>query len=106
MLFSIAYNNMAQLEQAQRDERLQQKAYDDMLHGKIELFDEPPRRRSKKKTKPRLVYEYAGYEDNSYKGKRKRTKKDKMNWKKWIRFGTYNTGWKGAYARENWSKRM
>lgn len=95
---------MAQLEQARRDERLKQKAYDDMLHGKIELFDEPPARRNKKET--RLVYEYAGYEDNSCKGIRKRTKKDRMKWKKWIRFGTYNTGWKGAYARKNWSKRM
>lgn len=97
---------MAQLEQSRRDEQAKQKAYDDMLHGKIELFDEPPARRNKKKRKQRLVYEYASYEDNSCKEKKKRTKKDKMMWKKWIRFGTYNTGWKGAYARKNWSKTM
>ena len=98
---------MAQLEQAKRDERAKQKAYDDILDGKIELFDEPPtRRRRRNKTNPLLAYEYGGYEDNSCKEKKKRTKKDKMMWKKWIRFGTYNTGWKGAYARKNWSKRM
>ena len=97
---------MAQLEQSRRDERAKQKAYDDMLNGKIELFDKPPGRRRRNNTSPLLVYEYAGYEDNSCKEKRKRTKKDRMMWKKWIRFGTYNTGWKGAYAQKNWSKRI
>ena len=97
---------MAQLEQSRRDERAKQKAYDDMLNGKIELFDKPLGRRRRNNTSPLLVYEYAGYEDNSCKEKRKRTKKDRMMWKKWIRFGTYNTGWKGAYAQKNWSKRI
>lgn len=97
---------MAQLEQSRRDERAKQKAYDDMLNGKIELFDEPPVKRRRRNTNSLLVYEYVGYEDNSCKEKRKRTKKDKMMWKKWIRFGTRNTGWKGAYARKNWSKKI
>ena len=102
----LVYRNYVKTDQARRAERDQGKAYEDILHGKVELYDEPPELRGTNDESERVIYQYSKEQNWPVVKKKARTKKDQRKWKKWILYGTYNTGWKGAYARKNWSKKF
>lgn len=99
------YQNYVKTDKAKKVEQDQAKAYEDILQGKVELYDEPPELRGIDDKDGRVIYQYSKKQNWPVVKRKIRTKKDRHKWKKWILYGTYNTGWKGAYARKNWSKK-